>query len=1686
MKPEILQTIDRTREYEQRLLDDRNEAGRAMPPLTEIDRSSLKAEMDSLKEVMLMREKLDKLPPEFDNIWLKVSRASTAKSLARRTADALGLDKLAFTINARRHFKNYVGQVGGTFNAHGEAQGALSDVETEIRYGRRVEYSRQGRNAKDARISELDIQRLQRVRADIEARPKLDFLMRIKKIKKGAQYKVELDDKIDEVLMRWDDPLSEQPAPVQEALMRIVRDYSMLEGRGGYISMATGQEIYNLLSAREGGAQEASQAMLDYGIRGHKYKGAQGEDRFNYVLFDAGQDAKIIDERNARIDPNNPAWKYLNEPKAWESPADDPAIEHGLANIVLQLAALNQRMTGGRARLKVERGVFPDATGMGLANGNFHLKSHVLRIAVDPMYGMDEATRKKIEANPAAMESIDPISTLGHETIHALHAMKAIDDADWAVLERAAVAGGWLAKYNIEKKYSTLPRTIQIEEAIAHEFATYLKTHEAKPKLKRIFERMADFFRRMFGLLRRQGYSVNARAEGLFYNIASGGYGGRGSGVKPTELDPDDPRSVLPEQSQRAVREAEKGIDRAGAKQKVIDAAMEYFHRWTRAFAQINKSTENAPLLEALRLLKGASAQAAADAGQIFQRIAGGLSDKQLTALNTKLWAEDLMWTHEQGMKIGFFLEDEQEDGRTAKERLLAVILKADAAIAKDPMLAERLKIRDRERERLRIALVDAGVLTPESARNPSYYAHKVLEYAREEGFATGAGGEKVATPRVFRREGSTKDISLNYAQVETQWMTTALHDIAIQKFLNWLADSEYNFRPALAHRARIMNESWATAALRVELERAKYKHIKHEYVQQATRPSELKWAVKKLGAVPSPAEAPLFAEYSKIASRLASNSFALELETKSFLQSPGRAVDGVPPFMWKMMRMLEEGRWFDDHYDESDGMRPMGNDFPVFEVASWAVQPSSPASAPMKQVSAAFLRAASERRKLMREVLVGDRFINTTSTLAIHRALDPDGKFRTWQPDSTDPKRVKLTIRNGKTIDERAYEQLLGMLAQDDQLATDAVREWAAQVKDGRILGAPTKMLILPKEIADTLDKFHARQVESRVSWLIGQINRNVRRWVLFMPKRVVGFNLRNLSGDAEAWIMNQSLNAPKIWAKHLKDAARMMREAKQTGRTTPELADALRFDVLQSSYIQMQVGEPGTEEVIPGGFMRKAKSWIPGVDVFRGIGRVSFSASKWRENVFRLAPYLYLREQFDKAGMETGDREGNIKKLRQVVGYGSTPRWAREGLADNPEVLAARMARDAMGDYSDMTELGEQLDRSILWFWRWRETNTRRVYNNIKNAWMLPWDSYKYDDVEKKRMYRGFAKALGLTTFKLGKPLLKAAYLYTKFPLYAVGMYFAARGAEALLADEDDEERARRAASGIRPHVPVAHDKETDLRYEWRLPGAMYDALQWIGFENAFFAAQDARMGLRPWSDVLWEMAKGPANVLSGNLSAFYKTIGEAITGFRLWPDVFSPRPVGDRAEHVARTLAIDHEYRALLGREDAEAYTRSWWVALTGMSESSAEQEYRGQDYDTMKLAEQEFGLKEIAKLRKDLRNASIKRNWKLVRASIIQLLGMGEGPAKLADALRYLDPAYGKRGDVKAVVQATRAATGTPAIGADVARDFIKYWKLNPITDEERAKILSAQEKWRARKQRHVDAVKARLEASRKAA
>lgn len=105
--------------------------------------------------------------------------------------------------------------------------------------------------------------------------------------------------------------------------------------------------------------------------------------------------------------------------------------------------------------------------------------------------------------------------TLNHEALHAMRELGFFSDADWKILSNMAEKE-WINKYKVDTRYKDLSQEEQVEEAIADAFAD-MQTQP--PKVKSIFSKMKDFFKRVANVLRGNGFKT---AEDLLGKAAEG------------------------------------------------------------------------------------------------------------------------------------------------------------------------------------------------------------------------------------------------------------------------------------------------------------------------------------------------------------------------------------------------------------------------------------------------------------------------------------------------------------------------------------------------------------------------------------------------------------------------------------------------------------------------------------------------------------------------------------------------------------------------------------------------------------------------------------------------------------------------------------------------------------------------------------------------------------------------------------------------------------------------------------------------------------------------------------------------------------------------------------------------------------------------------------------------------------
>jgi len=93
--------------------------------------------------------------------------------------------------------------------------------------------------------------------------------------------------------------------------------------------------------------------------------------------------------------------------------------------------------------------------------------------------------------------------------------------------------------------------------------------------------------------------------------------------------------------------------------------------------------------------------------------------------------------------------------------------------------------------------------------------------------------------------------------------------------------------------------------------------------------------------------------------------------------------------------------------------------------------------------------------------------------------------------------------------------------------------------------------------------------------------------------------------------------------------------------------------------------------------------------------------------------------------------------------------------------------------------------------------------------------------------------------------------------------------------------------------------------------------DALAWFGLENPFHDIENLIKGKVTAKEQLIESGAAPFIKVIQGFRPDVKVAGEVLTGQTLYPDPFSPRPIRDRLEHIARMFSMDSLYRVAVGK-------------------------------------------------------------------------------------------------------------------------------------------------------------------------
>ena len=461
-------------------------------------------------------------------------------------------------------------------------------------------------------------------------------------------------------------------------------------------------------------------------------------------------------------------------------------------------------------------------------------------------------------------------------------------------------------------------------------------------------------------------------------------------------------------------------------------------------------------------------------------------------------------------------------------------------------------------------------------------------------------------------------------------------------------------------------------------------------------------------------------------------------------------------------------------------------------------------------------------------------------------------------------------------------------------------------------IIKGEDEQWIIPKELAKTLNE-SKRQNEGIMKFSAWTLSA-WKKWMLLNPERLIKYNLNNTSGDIDIAFAFD----PKILLETksaLLDLLKDQKKKKLSDELKAELADARKRGVIDSGFSIVEVDDFSKMydklfNARPSNM--KDETWVQGIEAVaedvktapkklaKGYWKTAKEYTTLRENILRLATYRYLKKRM------------NANPDEKI--YAASKSYEIDQLK-SPDEKAAKMARELIGDYGNISHAGQWIREHLIPFWSWVEINSPRYVRLLAN-------SAKETKGDKKALVKRLAKVAGGKAAKTG---VKAGVRLGQFAAFTglVGLY------NATFFPEEEEKLSEFERGQLHIFLPNLFGDGTV--YSLRMQGAFSDALSWLSLHDSF---ADYAQG-KTAAEQIKEMAQAPVQKFVAGLTPFPKLFYETLMGEAVWPDVFNSRPIRDRWQHIAKAFSMGTVYDVLSGKP-----SRGWGNRLSKLLFASSD--------------------------------------------------------------------------------------------------------------------------------------------------
>lgn len=438
--------------------------------------------------------------------------------------------------------------------------------------------------------------------------------------------------------------------------------------------------------------------------------------------------------------------------------------------------------------------------------------------------------------------------------------------------------------------------------------------------------------------------------------------------------------------------------------------------------------------------------------------------------------------------------------------------------------------------------------------------------------------------------------------------------------------------------------------------------------------------------------------------------------------------------------------------------------------------------------------------------------------------------------------------------------------------------------LKQIHAIGKKKAQWVIPKRYAETFDDLGRFTQEGPIANISAQALASWKQWKLLNPLRAAKYILNNLSGDLDIVIAYDY-----HILKYVPESFREIKAFSQAIGMSEEVNEFFQEGGLESGITVHEI-----PDISKLGYFKLIAGEKPNLinrywDTVKGF-------NNFRENLLRLAAYKHFKRNL----------------LEGKVLYGASRKVEIDDMVETRQPLtsiAAKLARELIGDYGNVSFSGNWIRRHMMPFYSWLEINLPRYVRIAENL---------------SAENRGGGKSRAAGAFVVGRAVKFAFFaglLYSAIELWNRTTWKVIPGFPS--PDElTDWQRKQH-------HIILGRRDDGSLR-TLRFQGALGDALGLFGLEDLVQDVQEINEGgWETLKDKGKEVVLAPIERIVQGSRPLIKTAGEALLGNTLYPDITNPRPVRDPWEHALRLIDANKPYRYIKGlpmrglRDDIESF-------------------------------------------------------------------------------------------------------------------------------------------------------------------